>query len=46
MSNERTDDADETEAKPTITIAERNSGRDERSKETITIAEKPNVEKP
>ncbi len=42
MSNEPTNDAEETEAKPTITIAEKNSGNagSSNAKETITIAEK------
>lgn len=42
MSNEATNDAEETEAKPTITVAEKNSGNAGTSpaKETITVAEK------
>ena len=42
MSNETTNDTEETEAKPTITIAEKNSGNtsSSNSKETITVAEK------
>ncbi len=42
MSNETTNDAEETEAKPTITVAEKNSGNTDssNSKETITVAEK------
>ncbi len=42
MSDETTNDAEETEAKPTITVAEKNSGNKEpsNSKETITVAEK------
>ena len=40
MSNETTNDAEETEAKPTITVAEKNSGGTSTAKETITVAEK------
>jgi hypothetical protein len=42
MSNEATKEAEETEAKPTITVAEKNSGNTNtsNSKETITVAEK------
>lgn len=42
MSNETTNDSEETEteAKPTITVAEKNSGGTSTAKETITVAEK------
>ncbi len=42
MSNETTNDDEETEAKPTITVAEKNSGNTDssNSKETIAVAEK------
>ncbi|HKP67824.1 MAG TPA: hypothetical protein VJV05_00990 [Pyrinomonadaceae bacterium] len=38
--NDNTADAPETEAKPTITIAEKQSGETADAKPTITIAEK------
>ena len=39
MSNEATKEAEETETKPTITVAEKTTGTST-SKETITVAEK------